>query len=192
MKASDLRGMPLVSMKEARKLGKVQDVIVDTTEQRIVALQAKIGSEEEPGYITVDKIHAVGKDAITLEDGGSAREGRGPAGHEGERGKGTFPLKELQGDKVISYDGTLVGTVSDLEFDPTDFRVTEYEVGSGPLAGITKSYKRLRATPDMHVGEGIITVSEQAYGEPGEPETAQKEQETAHETGRKERGRSHH
>ncbi|HEX2987245.1 MAG TPA: PRC-barrel domain-containing protein [Chloroflexota bacterium] len=189
MKATELRGMPLVSVKDAKRIGKVQDVIVDTTGQRVVALQAKTDSEE-PSFITLDRIHAVGKDVITLEEEKPAKERRGHPGAKGVGKEGVFPFKELHGNRVITYDGTFLGTLSDLDIDTSDFRINEYEVSSSALSEITKSYKRIRATPDMHIGEGIITVSEQAYGEPSKQEVEHKKPEGVHE--KEKEKRSHH
>lgn len=168
MKASELRGKAVVTIEGAEKLGIVRDVLIDTEARRIVALQLKTEIASEAELVPVERVHSTGKDAITLERAAVPREGHPSGGRE----EGTISLTELLDTKALSYEGNHLGTVADVHFDPATFQITEYELRAGLLAGITGGRKKLQATPDIHLGKGIMTVPENAYAESSEAEEA--------------------
>lgn len=174
MKATDLRGKAVVTIEGAEKLGRVEDVLIDTDAQRLVALQIKTDRAAELESVPVERIHSIGRDAITLEDGAPGRERHPARERRPESGEGMITLDKLLGTKVLSYEGNLLGTVAEVDFDPSSFQITEYEVSSGTLGDITGRRKRLLATPDIHFGKGIMTVPEEAYAAPSETEEEHK------------------
>jgi uncharacterized protein YrrD len=166
MNATKLRGMPVVSIQTAERLGEVRDILVDTSSQRLVALELKQGSSSTGETVPVEDIYSVGKDAITLREERTASSlSEEDPGHEelrAGRPEGVVALKKLQGAKALSFSGNLLGTISDLEVDPATFEITAYELGSGGLAGLTGGHKRLHATPDSRFLNDILMVPDTA------------------------------
>ncbi len=166
MKASKLRGMSVVSVDNADKLGEVKDVLVDTEAQRVVGLELKNSSPYAGNAVPADGIHSVGKDAITVRGGDRGHETRDePATRENSdlRNDNVVRLDKLLGAKVLSEGGDMLGTLHDVEVDPSNFRITSYELGTGPLAKITAPSKRLDASQGVRYDNGILMVPEESH-----------------------------
>ncbi len=183
MKATKLRGMPVISIDDAKRLGEVRDVLVDTENQRVAALDLKGPSGHAGSTVPVDDIHSIGKDAITLRDTPrESRSDREPSGEpvrpedsgdlrpdeprDRERQFDDFdrdnfvPLGKLIGAKAVSTGGDSLGTVEDVEIDPSNFHIMSYELGSGELSKITGNVKRLEVNKGVRFANNILMVPE--------------------------------
>ena len=85
MKASRLRGMSVVSIAEAEKVGTVHDLYVNPNARRLTALSIRT-PDGTLKSVPVDAINKVGRDVITIKDVKSLRE------EEPENGDGSVPL----------------------------------------------------------------------------------------------------
>lgn len=155
MKASRLRGMSVVSIAEAEKVGTVHDLYVNPNARRLVALSIK-ASDGTLKSVPVGAVNKVGRDAITIKDAKSLRE------EVPEKGDSIVPLSKLMGTRAVTHGGDVLGSVSEVEFDPSDFHVESYDLSTGVLSTITGSRKTLPADEHVHYGKELLMVTEEA------------------------------
>ena len=151
MKANRLLGMPVVSIDGAQKVGRIHDLVVNPGAGRILAVRIKL---EPAGIVkTVSATDvSVGRDAATL------REGRSVPEEELTEMEGTLDLSKLRRTKVLTHGGDLLGRVEDVEFDPEGFRITEYQVGGGPVVDLFLGSKTVVAGEGIRYGRDLLVV----------------------------------
>lgn len=151
MNHKQIAGLAVISIADGAKLGTIDEVYVDAQAMRIVgfALKPEGGrvSADAPNLIDVDDIHALGADAVTLNDTNAIR---------GDRTRSTMlglvAMDDLTKRKVVTEGGTYVGQVAGLEFDERSFQMTEVEVSPG----FFKSNKHVPTDQIVNVGEMVI------------------------------------
>src|SRR5687768_5193836 len=113
MKASDLKGMPVLSMNEGARVGHVKDLLLDTTALRVAMLL--LSTPDGESLVPFDKVRSLGSDAVTIESTAATQGTAGQTGVTGLRAVG-----EVLGLAVTSAEGTHLGDVKDLEFEASD------------------------------------------------------------------------
>ena len=144
IKASELKGRAVVSLAEAEKVGTVSSLIFDPSANKVVGLKVKTGLFGGPQTLRADDIRNIGPDAVTINDRNLLRERES----EVPDLKDMPTLEDLLSMKVVGDNGVLHGMLGDVEIDPEDMTITEYEM-SGSLwdhirAGGTRLEGRLR------------------------------------------------
>ena len=158
MKATQLRGVPVVSIAGAETLGEVEDLVLDPDAQRVVAVRIKLAPA---GVVkTVSGLDVkVGQDALTIKDARSITEEE-LAGVEGSVG-----LSRLLGTRVMSHGGNLLGSIEDVEID-ADLAIAGYAVGKGILLNLFGVTKSLPAGKGIHYVNDILMVPDDRATEP--------------------------
>ena len=159
MKASRIREMAVVSIDDAEKIGSVQDILVNPDGQRVIALRIKPAQGRDTTVVPVEEVASIGRDAITIRDT------RGIA-TEVPTDPGTVYLGKLLGTKVLTRAGDMLGTVAEVEIDPTDFRITGYELSTGLMSDLFGNRKRLSSSGDVHYGKDILMIRESSLDQP--------------------------
>jgi uncharacterized protein YrrD len=72
MKFSELKGRAVVNLEDARKLGTIEDLMVDAQSHFIVSIKVRTGMFHAPQVIPVADVKNVGSDAVTISAGGMA------------------------------------------------------------------------------------------------------------------------
>lgn len=157
MKATQLRGMPVVSIAGAEKLGSVQDLVLNPDAQHVVAIRIKLLPE---GVVkTVSAVDArVGQDAVTTKDPRSVGE------EELTELQGTVDLATLLGTRVLSHGGNLLGNIEDVEIDE-GLSITGYEIGKGGLANLFGGRSSIPAAQGMHYVKDMLMVPDEVVAE---------------------------
>ena len=70
MKFSELKGRAVVNLEDARKIGTIDDLMVDAESHHIVGIKVRTGIFHEPQIIPVADVKNVGGDAVTISTGG--------------------------------------------------------------------------------------------------------------------------
>lgn len=158
MNSKHLKGLAVISIADGEKLGTIDRVMVDPVATRVVGFTIRPGgggllsppvdpATEE--VVDVDDIHALGKDAVTLNDKGALR---------GDQTRARFDtladLEELTKLKVMTEGGTYVGDLASAEIDPSSFKFTELEVSSG----FFQSNRHVPMAQVVNVGHELIVV----------------------------------
>jgi sporulation protein YlmC with PRC-barrel domain len=170
MKLSELKGRAVIDISDSRKLGEFSDILIDATTRKPTAIKVKTGLFSHPHIVPIEQLKSVGSDAITVAAQVADTPSPAPAQPEGQTDPNTHPggqtdplppLKEplpatgIQGHKVITDTGTLVGEVQDIIIDPTTLAITGYEVRGG---GLFARPKEIEITPEVRHGNDLITV----------------------------------
>ena len=114
---SDIDGNPVMDTSTATKVGKVQAPIVDPVTQRVIGFRVK--KSKGPGDVVLwEGLAGLGPDALTVDS--AERLAEAPAEWKGRAGG----KRDLLGRRVLTEHGHDLGKVRDVEFDPTDGRVT--------------------------------------------------------------------
>ena len=149
MDAQKLKGMTIVSISEATRLGTITDVLFDTEPLRVAALQA--AAEGSEYVIPFALIRNLGSDAVTVESSQVTQMAsiRSPIGN-------LMGLARLHQLKVVDEAGTFVGTVHSAKLDPATGSVVELVVRKGRLLG--RATTTVPATAIRSVGD-VVTVA---------------------------------
>lgn len=157
MKATELRGMPVVSIAGAENLGDVQDLVLNPDAQHVVAVRIRLLPE---GVVkTVSAIDArVGHDAVTIKDSKSVTE------EELTEVEGSVDLSKLLGTRVLSHGGNLMGHIEEVEID-ANLIITGYEIGKGALSDLFGGRSSLPAAQGMHYVKEMLMVPDEVVTE---------------------------
>ena len=114
---SDINGNPVMDTSTATTVGKVQAPIVDPVTQRVIGFRVK--RSKGPGdVIRWEGLAGLGPDALTVD---SAERLADPPAEWKHRAAGKL---DLIGRTVLTEHGHPLGKIRDVEFDPSDGRVT--------------------------------------------------------------------
>src|SRR5215210_3750251 len=151
MEADTLKGMPIVSLADGAKLGRIEEVLFDTRPLRAAALRA--AGDGQGFVIPFEQLKNIGADAVTVESGQVTQ----TASKEGAF-SGLHGLGELTKFKVVDEAGTLVGTIRGIELDPATGRVAGVSVHKGGLLGLGGTTTTIDPAAIRGVGDAMLTV----------------------------------
>jgi sporulation protein YlmC with PRC-barrel domain len=120
-RGSEMRGFLVVSRKEGDQQGIVSGLHIDTGTKRVAAYRyrrrKRIGTDEY--FVPVEQVESVGRDVVTITSEEVATKCSEHAPAPGRS------LKDLQGAWVTTMDGNHLGTLVDLEFESTQWGITD-------------------------------------------------------------------
>lgn len=133
MRFSDTRGRKVLATSTATTVGKVDALLVDPATRRVVAVSVKRKGDED--VLTWEALTSFGPDAVTV--GGEDAFSRSDERLDALGSKAGALLKK----RVLTDGGDEVGTVQDVEFDPSDGRLvalltSQGEVDAARLRGV--------------------------------------------------------
>jgi sporulation protein YlmC with PRC-barrel domain len=169
MKPDEIKGIAVVSIADGAKLGYIDEVLIDTQNLRIEALQ--LSSEGQQAVLPYGNIKSIGRDAITVPDREAARWGAAERAVAGLLGFDA--VKKL---KVVDEAGTYHGTINDVELDPESGQLTTVHAQHGGVLGLGATKYSVNASDVISVGEEVMVVSTAALGRAGEeiPESTER------------------
>jgi sporulation protein YlmC with PRC-barrel domain len=153
MEVEGLRGRSVVSLHQAKKLGEIQDIIIDVRGHRIAALALRGGLFHGGPVILWKDVRTVGLDAVMVDDAEAA--------HQPTRDLSDWEIavSHLHGRKVVADTGELVGTIKEVDVDSMTGNVTQYVVESAD-ATLFHAGRRIVVPPRAVVafGDDLVTV----------------------------------
>jgi sporulation protein YlmC with PRC-barrel domain len=167
MEVEMLRGRAVVSLHQAKKLGEVQDVLLDVQKHRIAALSLRGGLFHGGPVIAWSDVRTVGLDAVMVDDADAVHRPARTAQDD------EIAVASLHGMKVVTDAGELVGTIKEVEVDPESGGVAHYVVESAD-ATVFHSGPRILVPPRAVVafGTDLVTVLAAAIDLPRSPDPA--------------------
>lgn len=134
MKSQHVNGISVVSIGTGERIGSISELLLDLDAKRVAAfvlggssgMTGGVLSSSEtppPQYVPADQVHAIGPDAMTVQDGSVVQE-TGPVDD-------IIPLSELTKRKVVTEGGTYVGQIASVEIDENSMKLTHLEVSPG-------------------------------------------------------------
>jgi sporulation protein YlmC with PRC-barrel domain len=166
-----IKGLSVITLQEGKKIGSVDDLILDPDRRQVRWLRLQGAALfGEKSYVPAEAVRGIGKDAITVRSEADVKKGKDmpEMRDQGDR------KRLVSGNRVLSEDGKLLGTVSDYEFAPDSFALTGLVLNQGsPLSPheITIAADRVKT-----IGPDVIIVADEAAGEVARA-AAQKESE---------------
>jgi len=152
--AKQIKGLPVIGIAEGATLGKVDDVYIDVDARKLLGfvIDAENSMEVLDGaYLDPADIRSIGPDAVMVDSQEAVR------GTSMRREIGSLVnIDSLLKRGVMTQSGVSVGNVSDVEFEPPDFKFTQLEVSPGLFQSNTK----IPFAEVMSIGAEMIVVSD--------------------------------
>lgn len=155
MKLSELKGKSVVTVAEARKIGVVEDVLVDPSYGKIAGLRLK-GQGNAPNYFVANAdVRAIGRDAVTITGQNAVQS------IDRARDLASLPsLGAVVHSRVVSDEGRLLGTINEIDIDEAGRQVRGFEYTHGAMGGLLGRQRILDIQDVVGVGAGLVTVRE--------------------------------
>lgn len=151
---SVLNGLSVISLHGGEEIGKVIDLLINKTEIVGIIIDKK-GWLNRHFYVPLEKIHAVGQDALVVEDKRTLT----------IYDKKQFPLSSLYsglnniaGKMLMSTEGEKLGLLEDVYFDEALGSIVGYEVTDGFIADLKEGKQVLKTTAPLIVGEDVLVI----------------------------------
>ncbi len=157
MRITQLRGLRVISLSEALKMGKVEDALIDPTARFVAALRVRGGGAASSEHIVVrEAVKRVGQHAVILG---------APVGMGGERHADfdrMIDLKTFIGLEVVTDEGALLGRIHDAEVDPQTLNILEYELTRNFWDNYLQTGMRVSAQQTLSGSKDVLIVPQSA------------------------------
>ena len=152
MRGAALKGMAIVSITEGTRLGRVDDLVIDSAQRSIVALQC---SEQGKRFIVpFQLVRNIGQDAITVENSQVTQV-------EGQQGlaPGTLRLDDFLKLKVVDESGAFIGNVNQVDIDAINGQMVSISVHKGGVLGLGGVTTVIPSEQIRAIGQELVTVT---------------------------------
>lgn len=153
IKWSDLKGRAVVDIVSAKRVGSVDDLVLDQQTRQIVGLKFKSGLFSAAQAVPISAIKGVGEDAVTLQ-----LEDQDPAAllTEPEPIMQSLPtLSHVIGNGVVTEGGKYIGQISNVHLSLQPLVITGYDMSMGSIFSKTHTFE---ITSDVHYGEKLVII----------------------------------
>lgn len=156
LKATDIIGKKVLSVLEGKEFAEVDDIVYDPQENKVKALLIDPGGWfSDAKVVLFEDVQSMGKDDILVESEKVVKK----ASDVSKKISGiTNDNKHLTHTKIITEDGTKLGRVTDILFDPKTGKVEEFEVSKGGLLDFASGKKRVHVSDIITVGTDATIV----------------------------------
>ncbi|MGI9145036.1 MAG: PRC-barrel domain-containing protein [Chloroflexota bacterium] len=164
MRLKDLRGLPVIDPKLARRIGSVLDFQVDPVSGRLAALDVGSSSTDQAQRILAASIRRVGRSAVILT--AAARDdgaGAAPAAHNH-----WLDASSLSGLEVVGDDGSRVGRLMDASFDQDSLKIEVYLLRSGILQRALGRPRRIAPAQVQSCSRELMMIVSGGVRDPGQ------------------------
>ena len=155
-----VKGAPVVSLADGRKLGVIDHVYLDPRRKEIVAFsfhRSGLFAPKACHLLDVADVHGIGPDAVTLDDPSAVRSEVAV----GAKRDDLVDLEDLLKRKVITEGGTLLGQVAAIGFGQDTYRLLEVEVSPG----FFEEPVLIPAEAIVRIGSELVVVSDEVCGQ---------------------------
>lgn len=157
-KSKELLGMPVVSLEEGLRVGRVTGLVVDPAAKAVAALIVEKGSLfREQRFVPFPQVYSIGANAVTLH-----------RSHQAAKGANLPEILRLYkekvpvtGAKVVAENGTILGHVTEYFVDTTTGSITTLEIAPVKPAFV-QGIALLDSTFVRTIGKEIIVVNNEA------------------------------
>lgn len=153
MRISDVLGKPIVSADTAEKVGRVEDVLLDSSARQIVALLVGDAVMSRQHVLPFSEVRTIGRHAVIVRTAAAIDVQQWL--HDGHRTQGS---RAITGKAVQSADGARLGVVNDLFADEDSGRVYALEVAIAPPGALRVRHALLHAGQEMELHGEVVLV----------------------------------
>jgi uncharacterized protein YrrD len=155
MDVKSLKGIAVVSIAQGEKVGTVDNILFDLENRRVIAFKlTKPGLLRSGGIVLrMTDVENIGKDAVMIKNKEAIRE------LKAERDLQSRPdLGTLSALRVVSEDGTFVGNVATVQFEPRNGVITDVEItGTGFMDRLRRN-QTVPAHQVLSFGSDVVVV----------------------------------
>jgi uncharacterized protein YrrD len=150
-----IKGLPVVTMAEGKRIGKVDDVLIDPDGKGVAWFRVHSGGilGGDRWWVSARAVHGMGEDAVTIK---SEADVLAPADAP-EAEAMVKARRTIIGSKVVTENGEQLGEVRDYEFAPDTFALTYLFVP--PSMNLFGQLLTIAADRVLMIGEDAILVS---------------------------------
>ncbi|MDQ6671833.1 MAG: PRC-barrel domain-containing protein [Chloroflexota bacterium] len=161
MRANELKGLGVVALSKAEKIGEVDDVLFDAEFRQVLGFRVKKeGLFSRTEALPRGSVTSIGPDAVTVAspDVINQQERFAELAH-------AATLNQVEQTKVVTEAGELLGTISHLEIDDDARTVTAYTLASSLIDRVMGHDEAfVKADEVIRLGEGGIMVVPNTVG----------------------------
>ena len=156
MKRTDeLLGMPVLTVQEGARLGKLKGVEIAYRDGQILYVQFDGADGRPDGMVHWSKVRAIGADAITIESLAVIQE----CVDAGDRDRVTPRVGERA---VVTESGTRLGHITNYDLDEATGQILRYHIATGGLLGrVLHTEVSFEQSAIRAFGEDAIVVSDE-------------------------------
>lgn len=153
----ELMKMQVISLSDGSIVGQVLDVIYNPNQGRLIAVTIPVGGSFLGGGKTLllrtEDMHSLGEDAIIVKDPNAAREVDRSAKDFGDEAG-----EAVLGKRLMTDDGSFLGSIVDVLIDRESRRITAYEVGGGLWHDLMKGQTDVPVEHISSIGADVVIV----------------------------------
>lgn len=178
MDAKRLKGMPVVSIEGGEQLGTVHDLLFSIDDRGIQAFSVRSGGLIGGTTNVVERgdVRSIGPDAVMVQSRAVLQ------GEDTEHRYRQYPsLGEISSLKVVSEEGSRIGSVASVLIDEQTGAITGLEIVRAGLTGPFRSNISVPIDAVISIGRDAVVIPERVANPPAEgaqPETAPGQEES--------------
>jgi sporulation protein YlmC with PRC-barrel domain len=158
MYVTDLRGLQIISLMSAFRMGTVEDALLDPTCRYVAALAIRTYGPGKRQYVLRQSVQRIGRHAVIL--GGSDEAPEDATLDNSDR---LVSLRALIGLEVVSDQGNLLGRVRNAVIDPSTLAIEAYEIAPAGLGRLRlRAPLRVNAAHALSASKDVLIFSESA------------------------------
>lgn len=158
-KSKQFTSLPVISLEEGKRIGTIKGLVINPAEKRVAALIVEQkGLFNDQKFIPYSKIRSVGEDAVTIHHGSFVQKGDNLP----EIISLVKDKCKINGARIVTESGTLLGTVDDYYVDLTSGELVGMEFSGGYVSGIFSGTAFLDIEHVLTIGKEMIVCSDEA------------------------------
>jgi sporulation protein YlmC with PRC-barrel domain len=158
---SHARGLPAFTLDKGRKIGQLDEVLIDVGRRTIRWLRLRgRGWFTRTQWVPARAVHDVGADAVILANGQDVTE----APDWSQDPPLIDARQDLLGKPVLTEHGDSLGSVRDYEFSPHELALTTLYVS--PRFGLSGQLETIPLERVLTIGEDAVIVAGDGPGQP--------------------------
>ncbi len=153
----DVKGSSVVALAEGKKIGQIEELVVDPDARAVRWLKVSGGGGLFGGssyWVRTDAVHSIGEHAVTINKQSDLRQSENAT----EAVQFVKSGRSLLGKKVLTEGGRYLGDTRDFAFNPDGFGLTSLIVSQGNA--FSQQAAEIPAQSIMTIGEDLIVVSD--------------------------------
>jgi len=151
LKWSELKGRAVIDIMTAKRVGSVEDLVLDQQTYQINGLKFKSGLFSATQTVPVEAIKGVGDDAVTLQ----VEKELLPASPTEQPPPDLPTLSRIIGNSVVTEGGKHIGEISNVRLSLQPLAITGYEISKGGIFSKTHAFE---ITSEVHYGEKLVII----------------------------------
>lgn len=159
LKSKKFIGMPVISLEEGQRIGKIKELVVNPVTKVVAALLIEQkGWFKDQKFIPYSKVSSVGNDAITVEQSNSVQKGTSLPDIV-QLTKNKYNIVDC---KVIAENGTVLGMVEEYFVDAMSGEIVGLEVSGSLINSFLSGRAFLDVALIRTIGKELIVTSNDA------------------------------